>query len=193
MSAAQLERFEKIWPSLVQIAKQQAEAGKIDLEALKNIATIGGVEAGKLQGLFKLLLDLYRTEKTDMLTKDGEVLPGTEIVTEEGDTAIVPNWKTPWNHNTVREAARTALVCLTQRRLNNTAGRKRTSTSSVDRFLKTGLMPTVTVPPSYGDFSTADDYHALQNRIAETNALFYKLPAAIRAATRTTLASGSRT
>jgi len=51
----------------------------------------------------------------------------------------------------------------------------------VDRFLKTGLMPTVTVPPSYGDFSTADDYHALQNRIAETNALFYKLPAAIRA------------
>jgi len=63
MSAAQLERFEKIWPSLVQIAKQQAEAGKIDLEALKNIATIGGVEAGKLQGLFKLLLDLYRTEK----------------------------------------------------------------------------------------------------------------------------------
>jgi len=37
-------------------------------------------------------------------------------------------------------------------------------------------MPTVTVPPSYGDFSTADDYHALQNRIAETNALFYKTP-----------------
>jgi len=53
-------------------------------------------------------------------------------------------------------------------------------------------MPTVTVPPSYGDFSTADDYHALQNRIAETNALFYKLPRRSEPATRTTLASGSR-
>jgi len=116
-----------------------------------------------------------------MLTKDGEVLPGTEIVTEEGDTAIVPNWKTPWNHNTVREAARTALVCLDPTKTQQHGREEADINVIVDRFLKTGLMPTVTVPPSYGDFSTADDYHALQNRIAETNALFYKLPAAIRA------------
>jgi len=66
-----------------------------------------------------------------MLTKDGEVLPGTEIVTEEGDTAIVPNWKTPWNHNTVEKPRAPRSYAWTQRRLNNTAGRKRTSTSSL--------------------------------------------------------------
>lgn len=63
MSAAQLKKFEEMWPVLLQTAKQQAEAGKIDLEALQNIAKVGGVEAGKVQGLLKLLLDLYRTNK----------------------------------------------------------------------------------------------------------------------------------
>lgn len=63
MTAAQLEKFNQMWPVLLQTAKQQMEAGKIDLEALKNIAQIGGVEAGKVQGLLKLLLDLYRTSK----------------------------------------------------------------------------------------------------------------------------------
>lgn len=63
MSAAQLAKFNDIYPQIVKIAKQQAEAGQIDLEALKNIANVGGVEAGKLQGIFKLLLDYYRIQK----------------------------------------------------------------------------------------------------------------------------------
>lgn len=63
MSAAQLAKFNEMWPVLLRTAKQQQEAGKIDLEALTNIATVGGVEAGKVQGLLKLLLDLYRTSK----------------------------------------------------------------------------------------------------------------------------------
>jgi len=72
-----------------------------------------------------------------MLTKDGEVLPGTEIVTEEGDTAIVPNWKTPWNHNTVREAARTALVCLDPTKTQQHGREEADINVIVDRFLKT--------------------------------------------------------
>lgn len=61
MSAAQLAKFREMWPVLLQTAKQQAEAGRIDIEALQNIAEIGGVtEAGKLQGLFKTLIDLYK-------------------------------------------------------------------------------------------------------------------------------------
>lgn len=63
MSAAQLAKFNEMWPVLLKTAQQQMEAGKIDLEALKNIAQVGGVEAGKVQGLLKLLLDLYRTNK----------------------------------------------------------------------------------------------------------------------------------
>ena len=56
MSAAQLDKFQKLYPQLVKIAKQQAEAGQIDLEALKNIDNVWGVEAGKLQGLFQTTL-----------------------------------------------------------------------------------------------------------------------------------------
>lgn len=62
MTAAQLSKFREMWPVLLKTAEQQMEAGKIDLEALKNIAQVGGVEAGKVQGLLKLLLDLYRTK-----------------------------------------------------------------------------------------------------------------------------------
>lgn len=63
MSAAQLAKFKEIWPSLVKMAKQQARAGEIDLEALENIASVGGVEGNKVSNLLKLLLDFYRTSK----------------------------------------------------------------------------------------------------------------------------------
>lgn len=60
MTAAQLQRFQQMWPVLLQTAKQQAEAGKIDLEALQNIAQIGGVEGGKISGLIRIILDVYK-------------------------------------------------------------------------------------------------------------------------------------
>lgn len=63
MTAAQLERFKKMWPVLLTTAEQQQKAGKIDLEALENIAKVGGVEGGKLSGLLKLIIDIYRTER----------------------------------------------------------------------------------------------------------------------------------
>lgn len=47
--------------SLIQEAAQQAERGKIDLAALRNIANIAGVEAGKMSGVIKLILDFWRT------------------------------------------------------------------------------------------------------------------------------------
>lgn len=63
MSAAQLTKFNEMWPVLLRTAKQQARAGEIDLEALENIAKVGGVEGGKLSGLLKLILDLYKTTR----------------------------------------------------------------------------------------------------------------------------------
>lgn len=56
MSAAQLAKFEEMWPQLVELTKQQVKAGKLDLDALENIARIGGVEANKLQPLIQLIL-----------------------------------------------------------------------------------------------------------------------------------------
>jgi len=43
------------------MAKQQAEAGKLDLDALRNIAQVGGIEAGKMQQVLKMIFDFLRT------------------------------------------------------------------------------------------------------------------------------------
>lgn len=58
MSAAQLAKFEKITPSLIAMAKQQAAEGKINLEALENIARAGGVEANKMHGFISIIKDI---------------------------------------------------------------------------------------------------------------------------------------
>ncbi|WNK14983.1 MAG: DNA pilot protein [Microvirus sp.] len=53
MSAAQLTQFQTMAPKLVDEMKMQLEAQKIDLDALKRIASIGGVDAGKLTGVLQ--------------------------------------------------------------------------------------------------------------------------------------------
>lgn len=91
-------------------------------------------------------------------------------------------FKTPFNHDTCEDCARHATVndkpSLTQQHFREEVD----INTIVDRFLKTGEMKQIPLPPQFGDVSEMEtDYHALQNRIAETNALFYKLPAALRA------------
>lgn len=61
--AAEQQRLEGTVQAMIQMAKQQQEAGKIDLDALRNIASMGGVEAGKISGLVKLILDAWRTSQ----------------------------------------------------------------------------------------------------------------------------------
>lgn len=61
LTASQLAKFNAMWPILLQTAKQQQQEGKINLEALESIASMGGVlETSKLQGLIALLLRLIR-------------------------------------------------------------------------------------------------------------------------------------
>lgn len=64
-TAAETDRIQKMTEHLVQIARQQARSGEIDLDALEHVAAIGGVEAGKTTGVIKTLLDLIRTFKKD--------------------------------------------------------------------------------------------------------------------------------
>lgn len=65
MTAAQLAKFEATWPRVLELLNQQIKAGKLDLEALENIASIGGIEAGKMQGLLHFLSSLFRTAMKD--------------------------------------------------------------------------------------------------------------------------------
>lgn len=60
LNVQQLEKFKQMWPVLLQTARQQQEAGKLDLDALRNIASIGGIEGGKMQGLLQLLIKIIK-------------------------------------------------------------------------------------------------------------------------------------
>lgn len=46
--------------TLIDTAKQQQRAGKLDLDALENIAKMGGIEAGKLTNVLRLIIDLLK-------------------------------------------------------------------------------------------------------------------------------------
>jgi len=102
-------------------------------------------------------------------------------------------FKTPYNHDTLAEALRTAQVndepSKTQQHFKDEAD----INEIMRRWLKTGEIKEIPLPPQYGDFTEMEtDYHSLNNRIAETNALFYRLPAAVRASYQNDRDSGSR-
>lgn len=60
-TAAEAEKLQKTMDSLVQLVQQQARAGRLDLDALENVASVGGIEQSKMSGMMKLLIDLFRT------------------------------------------------------------------------------------------------------------------------------------
>lgn len=60
MSAKQLAQFEKIWPQLLQQATNQAKEGKLNVEALENIASIGGIEAGAAGKILGPIVDILK-------------------------------------------------------------------------------------------------------------------------------------
>lgn len=63
-SAAEAKRLRETVDAVVQTAKQQARAGQLDLDALENVARMGGIEATKASSIIKLLLDLIRTSRS---------------------------------------------------------------------------------------------------------------------------------
>lgn len=57
-SAADAKRKRDTVDALIQAARQQARTGKLNLDALENIARIGGLEAKGIQPILKLLIDI---------------------------------------------------------------------------------------------------------------------------------------
>lgn len=62
LSAKQLAQWEKIWPELLQTARNQATEGKLNVEALQNIAKVGGIEGSKLAPLINILIRLLKKD-----------------------------------------------------------------------------------------------------------------------------------
>lgn len=59
-SAAEAKRLRETVDSMVQRAKQDARSGQLNLEALENIAKVGGIEASKMKDILRLIIDLTR-------------------------------------------------------------------------------------------------------------------------------------
>lgn len=62
-SAAEAERLRRTVDDMVAMAKQQARAGQLDLDALEHIAKVGGIEASKSSSIIKLIIDIWRTSQ----------------------------------------------------------------------------------------------------------------------------------
>lgn len=62
-TAAEAKRLNETVDSMIQIAKIQARTGKLDLDALENVARMGGLEANKATSIAKIIIDIIRTLK----------------------------------------------------------------------------------------------------------------------------------
>ena len=56
----------------------------------------------------------------------------------------------------------------------------------VDRFLKTGALPPVRVPPTYSDFAEVFDFQSAMNTVNAAKESFLALPAGVRNSFETT-------
>lgn len=62
-SASEAKRTKETVDSMIAMAKQQAKKGELDVAALENIAKVGGIEMGKMQGIIKLILQVLTQDK----------------------------------------------------------------------------------------------------------------------------------
>lgn len=63
-TAAQLQQFREMTDKLITLATQQVEAGEIDLNALRNVAAIGGVEANRIKPIIDLVLEFFGNRRS---------------------------------------------------------------------------------------------------------------------------------
>lgn len=105
------------------------------------------------------------------LTTDGELLPLRE-------------WKTPYNHNTELEALRTSTACLDESKAQQHGKEEADINVIVNRFLKTGTMPQIPLPPSYANYEGEFNFQDAMNIIAAGKQSFMGMDAEVRDAFR---------
>lgn len=59
-SAAEAKKAKDTVQAMIDVANQTARKGKLDVDAMENIAKIGGIEMGKMQGIIRMIIDLMR-------------------------------------------------------------------------------------------------------------------------------------
>lgn len=105
-----------------------------------------------------------------------KVSPDGEILT----TVEKPFFKTPYNYDKHAEAQRTALFCLDPSKAQQHQKDETDINVIVDRFLKTGQLPSVPLPPTYENFGEIFDFQSAMDTVKRANDAFMALPAKIR-------------
>lgn len=104
------------------------------------------------------------------------VMPEGEIVEKD-----MPVWKTPWNHDTEFESARTATFT-PEPSLTKQEFKEETDINVIlARFMRTGEPPPMVLPEHFADLTTKTTYFDMARGIAEANKHFYLLDASKRA------------
>lgn len=106
----------------------------------------------------------------------------TVFLNDDGEltTVMQPFFKTPFNHNTWAEAQKTALVCLDESKTQQHFKEESDINTIVDRFLKSGTLPQIPLPPLLDDFSDVFDFQSAMNVMAAAKESFMALPAHVR-------------
>lgn len=106
---------------------------------------------------------------------------GRAIVDEEtGEVLAEPAtifWKTPYNHDTMKESDRTALTCNDVSLTKQEFVEESDMNVIIDRLLRGADAPPPVLPEHFGDMTTKTSYFDMQTKLAEANETFYGLPA----------------
>lgn len=104
------------------------------------------------------------------------LLPTGEIK----EAAPLPQWKTPYNHDTNLVSDLTALYCADESKTKQEFVEEQDINKIMERLLRGAQQAEVALPEHFTDMTGKLDYFTMQNKIAQANSLFYLLPASIR-------------
>lgn len=114
-----------------------------------------------------------------IITPDGEIVdvdsPGNDC-----DECTTVFFKTPYNHDTNKESDRTALKC-EDRSLTDQSFKDEADINFIMERVRQGAEIPIPLPEHFGDAFNIPTLLEARERIAESNAAFYNLPARIRA------------
>jgi len=102
-------------------------------------------------------------------------------VNRDGEIVDIPDFKTPYNHDTDAESDRYALTCLDETRTQQHQKDEADINEIVRRFGVTGHLPLIEMPPLLGEFEDTFDFLSAMNTLAAAKHSFAQLAPEIRA------------
>lgn len=99
---------------------------------------------------------------------------------DDNGEVIHLQWKTPYNHNTRLESVRTGLKCTDPSKAQQHQEEEANINTIVSRFLKTGLLPQVQLPPSLDEFGEIFDFQSAMEVMNEAKRSFMAMSPEIR-------------